>query len=387
MKILVEMRWLRSKQIDGIARFTLSIVSEWLRVNSDHHFILLCQDESLASFILNWIEKYNQEPLATSFEIVNTNLPISSPQNLFKLKKWLNKYNPDIFYSPYYHFYLPKHKCTTISTIHDLIPLRYPELFNQASLTFKLVMRNPKALKKLILRCDKIITISQSTRQDLKHLLEIPNQKMRVVHLGVAPSNHDLANEEVLKQYRLQPDKKYITCISRHEPYKNILTLIQAYSKLPETQRIEYPLLLVGPKNKDYTPVLSKEIQSLNLSKDVFMIGSVDTEDLPYIYQQSILYICPSLYEGFGLPVLEAMSHGIPVLASNTSSIPEVLGEAGLLFDPEDATSLTQHIINLLENEQELKRLSMQGVVRASHFTWKKTASHLMTIFKESFEL
>ncbi len=264
-----------------------------------------------------------------------------------------------------------------IVTVHDAIPLRHPEY--QPWMT-RLVFGQflPRAKN----RTDRLITVSDNARDDLvSHLGYLPEQ-VAVTYPGVR-----LPSSEQLEQWREEIDavrgkwgisRDYFLFVSAVSPRKNVPRLLEAFSQVNELMP-NTSLILAGPT----TPEISAIIQRMGIAgKSVFTLGYVDELDLHRLYTNARAVVYPSLYEGFGLPALEAMAHGTPIISSNTSSLPEVVGEAGWLIDPTDSHALARAMVEVLRDPDARKSALTQGRQRAANFSWEATASAAWDVYQ-----
>ena len=257
-----------------------------------------------------------------------------------------------------------KSKTKLILTVHDLIPLIFPQYHNlRRNIYFRLF------LKPALTRADKIIAVSNNTKADLIKYFHLSEAKIKVIHLGVDNKFKPTINKEILIKYNLPTD--YLLFVGTLEPRKNLERLIQAYNSLHITQK----LVIVGKKGWDYKKLLKH--------KNIQFTDYVEEKDLPAIYSQAKLFIYPSLYEGFGLPVLEAMACGCPTITSNLSSLPEVAGDAALLINPYSVQDIARAINKLLNNSQLRLELSRKGLIQSKKFTWKQCAAQTYQLYQE----
>ena len=262
----------------------------------------------------------------------------------------------------------------TIVTCYDIIPIAY---YNTRNPVWKL---NVKGLKK----AEKIITISEFSKDDISKYIKYPDEKIEVIPPAV---DHNLyyqnRNKKALKKYRIKEDEKVILYVGAEDPRKNIHFLINAFSKL--RNRIpQVKLLKVGmPNDIGVRGKLLKHIESLNLQKDVIFTGYVLESELAEIYNAVDLFVFPSLYEGFGMPPLEAMACGTPVITSNTSSLPEVVGDAAITADPYDADRFAEEMYEVLTNEGLRKEMVRKGLERSKIFSWDSSAKKTLKVYKE----
>ncbi len=232
-----------------------------------------------------------------------------------------------------------------------------------------------------IKRADIIVADSHSTKRDIINYFGIKEEKIKVVYPGVESRFRPIRNVE---EYRLKNNlpSKMILNVGTLEPRKNVVTLIRAFKKLKELGFKNYKLVIAGDKGWLYKQIFD-EIKSSDLQKEVLFLGIVGDEDLPMLYNCADIFVYPSLYEGFGLPPLEAMACGIPVITSNTSSLPEVIDNAGIMVDPDDVNSLCEAMYNVLKDKELWHNMSNKGLERSKLFSWKGTAKKILEIYDE----
>jgi len=229
---------------------------------------------------------------------------------------------------------------------------------------------------------DQIIAISNSTKQDLIRYFQVPEEKITVTHLAADECFQPLPFDKVQvfrEKYGL--DFPFILYVGTLEPRKNLPTLIKAFYYLKK-KNIHHKLVIAGGKGWKYDPIF-QTISDLNLIKDIHFTGYVPKEDLPLLYNAADAFVYPSLYEGFGLPPLEAMACGCPVITSNTSSLPEVVGDAGIMINPCDYDKLAEAIDNIISDTDLKIQFSKMGQVRAAQFSWNKCAEETLKIYND----
>lgn len=254
-----------------------------------------------------------------------------------------------------------------VATIHDLSYLHYPQHHPYERIAFM-----ERHMPRTLAQAHAIICDSEFVRQEIITLLNVPADKVTAIPLGVDRLFHPRNPAEVhpiRARYHLA-DLSYLLAVSTLEPRKNLSRLLVAYARLPEGLRTRYPLVLVGAKGW-LTADLEKQIGPLERTGQIRRLGYVPQEDLYLLYAGAYAFAYPSLYEGFGLPLLEAMASGIPTLSSNCSSLPEVAGEAVLLIDPEDIDALTVGLERLLSDESWRTWASIRSLEQAQHFSWE----------------
>ena len=267
--------------------------------------------------------------------------------------------------------------CASVVTFHDMTFFLYPRLHTRAKrIFFQLAMQISAR------RADALIADSESTRQDAIRLLGIPPQKIYTALLGVddayRPISDQRALEAVRLKYNLPPD--FILYVGLVEPRKNLPLLIRAFRKLIDL-KTETRLVIAGRLGWMYTQVVQL-IETLGVKDKVSLIGYVPTQDLPLVYNLASVFVYPTLYEGFGLPVLEAMACGVPVVTTEISSLPEIIDDAGILVPANDEAALTLAIQSVLTDRALSRRLAILGLERASQFTWERTAQQTLQVYR-----
>jgi glycosyltransferase involved in cell wall biosynthesis len=278
----------------------------------------------------------------------------------------------DLFYSP--DFLLPPlcRGTRALLTVHDLSFLRYPDTFSP-----KLRRYLERGVPRSVARADHVLADSESTRRDLIELLDVPPAKVTALHAGVAaPFGPEAQPEERdhLRQRYGVGARPYVLAVGTIQPRKNYRRLMAACDPLAAQREIE--LVLVGAKGWLSEPI----IEAAEARPYVRRPGYLDEVDLPALYRQAAVLAFPSLYEGFGFPPLEAMACGTPVVASTASSVPEVVGDAGLLVDPEDTAAWTSALTRALDDATLRADLRQAGFEQAAQFTWERTARQWLTL-------
>ena len=278
------------------------------------------------------------------------------------------------------NFILPPCTNPTIATIHDLSHLHYPQFHPPERLIY-LDRYFPRSLQ----QATRLITVSQFVRQELINILGVAKERIITVYNGVDPVFRPYAAGEVLSvlhRHALVPDG-YLLAVATFEPRKNLGRLTDAYGRLPIALRKKFPLILVGAHGW-LTTDLERKLAAFERLGQLRQLGYISESELPFLYAGAHAFAYPSLYEGFGLPVLEAMASGVPVLTSNCSSLPEVAGDAALLIDPEDVEGLTAGLERLLEDQAWRRQAVEKGLRQAKCFSWKRCVEETVAVYREA---
>jgi glycosyltransferase involved in cell wall biosynthesis len=284
-------------------------------------------------------------------------------------QKLLLSDRPDILHETYYSSrrVAPKH-CPTVITVHDMIHEKFAHLYPQKVQEFLQVKLEA------IQRVDHIICVSQNTKNDLLELTNISPERITVVHHGYSP----LFTAQK-KQVSIAPSQPYILYVGARQSYKNFERLLRAYAVSP-TLKKDFSLVCFGT-----TPFSQEEltlIQQLGLDLKRVIYCSGGDETLAVLYKKAAAFVYPSLYEGFGIPLLEAMSTGCPVICSNTSSLPEVAGSAAQFFNPHEIGDIADALVQVLYSSDRIQELSQQGKQRAQQFSWEQCSYQTSLVYQ-----
>ncbi len=295
-------------------------------------------------------ENYKKYRDAYSFSTIKTPLSAKYPfmRILIENMYWRNQLNKDnihIFHSPF--SYLPYNlNKKSIVTIHDLRVYRYPETYTKYRRMFLL-----NAIKNSIYRSSKIIAVSEFTKTEILNLFNVPSEKIEVIYEGLDnskflknPKNED---QKILKQFGIQD--RYIFSVGHLEPRKNFLKLIKAYEIILNKSKQPIQLVIGGKKNYLYNELFS-HVEKKRLNNKVIFCGFLPDDDLKVLYRNASVFAFPSIYEGFGFTPLESLASGVAVAASNVASIPEILGESAIYFDPYSSEDIADKILQLINN-------------------------------------
>jgi alpha-1,3-rhamnosyl/mannosyltransferase len=315
-------------------------------------------------------------------QVVDVPLSPFSLGQQWSIPRLLRHLGADVYHSPYYLMpYCPG--VPVVVTVYDLIPLLFPRLTSaRARLLFRWTMA-------LALRtASHVIVISEATCCDLLAFFRLSPQKVTTIHLAAAssfcPPPHTEV-ERVCHKYALPQD--YVLYLGINKPHKNLVRLVEAWGQRRDSQFTirNSQLVIAGAWDSRY-PEPRQRVAALGLEVAIRFLGPVPEADLPALYAGTALFVFPSLYEGFGLPVLEAMACGAPVACSNTSSLPEVGGDKVLYFDPADVEAIAGALRQALADPDLRAELRERGLARAAQFSWERTAQETLHLYREALK-
>ncbi|MGD9850217.1 MAG: glycosyltransferase family 4 protein [Nitrospirales bacterium] len=258
--------------------------------------------------------------------------------------------------------------------VHDVTPLRFPKEYLLQWGFYQSYVRV------LLRKVRRVITVSAQTKSDVIQFLGVHTSGIDVVPGGC---NHELfhpgiRSDSVKEKYQLED---YVLYVGNFHPHKNLLRLIQAFSRVAAVSQLQ--LVIAGKKDARFFPGLQAEVERLGVKEKVVFLGYVSLQDLPGLYAGASSFILPSLYEGFGLPLLEAMACGVPVITGNSGAMKEVIGDAGVLVDPTRPDDLADAMHQVVANRGVREALSHAGIERARHYSWRRTAQKISNIIQE----
>lgn len=281
---------------------------------------------------------------------------------------------PDVFLT-LTHYGPRFSKIPTIVSVMDLSYLHYPQTFKKNDL-YQLTKWTEYSVKK----AKKVITISNSSKNDIIKYYKVRPEKVKVVHLGLKNLSMNAPSEKDLKEFGV--NQKFILFVGTLQPRKNISRLIEAFSRLPKEISSDHQLVIIGKKGWLYEDILSAP-EKYNVKDKVVFLDYISDEDLPNFYRKAEVFVLPSLYEGFGLPVLEAMRYGCPVITSSVSSLPEAGGDAAQYFKPEDVDDIKKSIEKVLTDRSLREKMIERGREHYKKFTWEKAAKEVLSAIEE----
>jgi glycosyltransferase involved in cell wall biosynthesis len=346
----------------GIGTYIRNLLRHLARIDTRSEYVLLCQEPDLGV----------AATLGPNFRTVLEPSPNYSVREQIHVPWVLLRERPDVFHAP--HYILPAAvRCPSVVTIHDCIHLRFPQyLPNRAAYLYARASMWAAAR-----RADTILTVSEASKRDILHYCNVPPDKVVVVHNAIderfwtVPDEEDVAR--VRERYQLVTHG-FVLYVGNIKHHKNLVRLIEAFDRVRRGPHDELKLLIIGDQISKL-PALRRAVHHHKLHKHVRFLGYIPDETLSILYRLAAAFVFPSLYEGFGLPPLEAMACGAPVVTSNTSSLPEVAGDAAMLVDPYSVDSIVDGIERVLNDPVYAAELRRRGPRRAREFSWERSVA------------
>lgn len=375
MNIGINGRYIQRKILTGIENYIFNLILNLKKTDKvNNYFIFFEKDRKIPDEFCCSTDNFKTviPDFPTKNEIQRIFL------NQFLMNSYIRNEKLDLFHEPFFASQFFKN-CPTIITIYDISYYIHPEFFN-----FKTRMYFNFLVPRSIKRSDCIITISDSAKKDIVDYLKIDPDKIEVVYAGCDPFFHKINDEagadKIKVKYKIFKD--YILYVSYISPKKNLLNLINAFNIFRKEYKYDIKLVIAGGKGWNSEQVFEL-VKILKLEKEVIFTGHVPKEDLLVLYNYALSFVYPSIYEGFGIPILEAMACGCPVITAQSSSLPEISGNAALYVNPFDVEDISSAIFKLLDNDGLRKILIERGFENIKRFNWEQTAIKTLNIYKK----
>ena len=382
MKIALDIQPIMKKSFTGIPFYGYKIMEAMIKIYPNDSFVLNYFNKGVDNFNKKRIYKLKKNNCAiienngssTMYRILNLLFPLN-----------YTKYfqNADIVY--FCSFFLPRRTGTKcIFTIHDMVATLYPETTKWINyLILKL------ELKRSVKRADRIVTVSESSKNDIVKLLNVPEDNIDIVTPAYDKNifNVNYNKDDILKcRIKFNINNEYILYVGTLEPRKNLVNLIKAYEQAFLFNKDIPQLVIAGGNGWKYESIF-EAADKCKLKNHIIFTGYIDDADVPLLMNGAMMFVFPSIYEGFGMPCLEAMACGTPVITSNISSMPEVVGNAGILISPNSIEDISINMKRLFNDTTLRKRCREAGLERAKNFSWTKSAQKLHKVFEEVLSL
>jgi glycosyltransferase involved in cell wall biosynthesis len=366
MKVAIDARKLHDF---GIGTYIRNILRHLARLDRDTEYVLLCHEPDLDV----------ATHLGPNFRAVLEPAGNYSVREQLHVPWLLARERPDVYHAP--HYVLPvATPCRSVVTIHDCIHLMFPQyLPNRLAYAYA-----RGAMWSAARRSDRILTVSEASKRDILRFFNVPADKVVVVynaideHFWDEPQPDDVARV----RERFQLDHQFVLYVGTIKPHKNLVRLIEAFARLRDGAFDDLKLLIIGDEISKL-PALRRAVHSHKLHKHVRFLGFLPDDTLRVLYRLASVFVFPSLYEGFGLPPLEAMACGAPVVTSNVSSLPEITGDAAQLVDPYDIDSIVDGMRRVLTNPALAAEMRRKGMARAREFSWEQSVTRTLDTYRQ----
>jgi glycosyltransferase involved in cell wall biosynthesis len=353
----------------GIGTYIRNLVRHLARLDQRAEYVVLCRAE----------DRDGIEALGENFRAVVESSPTYSVAEQVTIPLALRREGVTLFHAP--HYVLPPLvRCRSVVTIHDCIHLMFPQyLPNRMALTYART-----SIRLAAHRATRVMTVSESSKRDILRFVDLQPEKIDVIYnayderFGVEPCEEDVVR--VRERYQLHDE--FVLYAGNVKPHKNLERLIDAFHLVRKRGLEHLKLVMIGDEISRYSS-LRRAVHRHQLHKYVRFLGYLPEATLAVMYRLAGVFVFPSLYEGFGLPPLEAMASGTPVVTSNVSSLPEVAGDAAVLIDPYDPASIAGGIEQVLTNETLRHDLRQKGLARARQFSWEQSVRRVREIYEE----
>ncbi len=379
MRIGIDIRALASGKQSGVEEYVRGLLTELFRLGQEHEFVL---------FFNAWGKVTPDLSFADGFQNVHLRR-YRIPNKLLNFALWYLRYpkldqligGVDVFFMPNMNFAAFSKKTKVIITVHDLSFEWFPETFSWKHRLWHYMIN----LRALLRRADAVIAVSHSTANDIIDRYRIRAQKVHAVLSGVNPAFHPLNRNdihliEVQKKYKLP--YRFILSLGTLEPRKNLVSLVRAYEVFHQTavgEMVKYELVIAGTPGWKCEELL-EAVRRSPVRHHIHLLGFVAEQDKSALYTLASVFVYPSFYEGFGFPPLEALVCGVPVIASHSASLPEVVGKAGILIDPYRPDEILQALRQVLQDKDLRATLSERALAHKQRFSWEKSAEQFLAI-------
>ncbi len=376
MRIAIDVRTVTPVR-SGIGNYVLNLVRGLRRVGPEQELLLVGRPPNLDLLA----DPAHPGPVLAT-RLSHENHPLGDLWEHLWLPGTLRREGVQVMHGPAAMLPLLGRSCAGVVTIHDLVAFLQPETIPR-----KYALYMQWLIGRVVRKATRIISVSHHTKRDLVEVLGVDPRRVAVVHEAAAPEfrpeTDPAALEKVRRRYGIH--KPFFFHVGNIEPRKNLVRLVKAYLSLRPRLQGRVQLVLSGQKGW-LTGPLFRQLDGLNLADDIIFTGFLPQEDLPLLMSAARAFVFPSLYEGFGLPALEAMSCATPLITSNISSLPEIVGAAGLLVDPLDEGAIAEAMWRVFSDDDLHQELSRAGLERTRLFSWERTARQTLAVYRAAHE-
>jgi len=378
MKILIDLRVLTKSHFSGISEYAKLLVNNLLLADKKNEYILFYNGYKKSALPEEWVNN-------PQVKVINSSMPnriLSLSNKILNLPKLDKKIEADVFFSPHFNSLSLVNPLKRVFTFHDLSFAHYPNFFSKRD-NFWHWLQDYKSQART---AGHLIAVSEFTRQDIIKNLSVNPERITKIYSGINPFYRRLpANDKNLKEFRRtrQMEKPFLFYLGTIEPRKNILAIIRSFNILKtENSFQDLRLVIAGSKGWLYEEVFRQAADS-KFREDIIFWGSATLEETLYLYNSAEAFVYPSFFEGFGFPPLEAQACGLPVITSDRSSLPEVMGDSAVMVDPWRIDDMALALQDVLTSESKRRKLRKAGLANIKRFDWKKTAEETINVFSK----
>lgn len=352
----------------GLGTYVRGLLTEYVLNPGEDTFVLFGPEKALSCFLRH-----------PQVELVPLTLKVHSWQEQTQLWVRVSRAQLDLFHVPYFSFPL-LYRGRLVLTIHDLFYSKFPRCFPSRTARWSY----PLMIRAAARRPTRLITGSYHAQRDLIDLLHVAPERICVIYHGKGREFQPVEDRQeigrVCRKYGLQ--QPFVLYVGAAAPHKNVRLLLRAFAQMKASLREQHQLVLAGERNQE-SRVWERDSEALGIRPQVLFPGFVEAADLPAVYSAAAVLVFPSLHEGFGLPPIEAMACGTPVISSTATSLPEVLGGAALFFPPHSEGALRAKLEQVLRDQGVRDRLRAQGLARAAQFSWTRSAEQTRQVYRD----
>ncbi|MDA8016207.1 MAG: glycosyltransferase family 4 protein [Thermoanaerobaculia bacterium] len=354
----------------GIGTYVRNLVRELGEIDQHNRYLLFLGPQS----------RDELRNLPENFQVVPQRSPVYSIRELFTVAWDLYRQKVDLYHAT--HYVLPLVvPAKAVVTIHDIIHLLHPE-FLPNRFAFHYAER---MIRRSLQRGDRILTVSHNTKKDLERHFGYDGRKIEVIHNGIEDLFHEQLEDAELARWMKQlglREGRYLLFVGNPKPHKNLDRVVQAYARAVELHDFPHQLVCVGDRS-GLEFRIRQRAEQFGLGDRIVLLGHVAQEALPAIYQGAALFLYPTLYEGFGLPVVESMASNTPVITSNTSALKEIAAGYATLVNPLDVEGMARAIVKCLTNDDHRSSLARMGLRRSKDFSWRRAAEKTLAVYRQ----
>ncbi len=354
----------------GIGTYVRNLIRELAEIDRENIYFVVTGPAGRDQF----------KRLPDNFHVTLQRSPVYSIRELFALSWHLLRLKVDLYHATHYvmPWFVP---CRSVVTIHDIIHLLYPE-FLPNRLAFLYAER---MIRRSLQRGDRIISVSRNTRTDLMSYFQVDGEKIDVIYNGIDDEFRKVLPDDDLKRWlrNLGLERPYLLFVGNPKPHKNLDNVVKAYAQALKLHDFPHRLVCVGDRGGLEFKIRQRASQ-LGIEDRILLLGHVAQEALPAIYQGAAAFLYPTLYEGFGLPAVEAMASGVPVITSNTSALKEIAAGYADLVGPLDVDTMAQSIVRMVSDTDHRKSLRKLGRRRSEDFHWRQAAVKTLEIYRQA---